>query len=340
MVKIGTIHAIHASEEIFYQINDIFPSIFPNYKFVFTPKLNRNITDSNEQEFLIVTEHERAHRNYKENLAQLKEKYFFPKMSKRIKRFVINCEICKKQKFDTHPNKQIMKPTPIPFFVGEFLQIDIFHVGKKIFYSTIDRFSKFVVLRYAENKLNAQDVIEEILQFFPLCKEVMTDNESIFTSFPMKSLFRRKKITHSLTPIRHSTSNAQVERFHRTLMEIARCLADQGTVSPEEIIFEAVLEYNNTIHSVIQAKPIDVFFNSTSFPNIAQLIRESQISMLNFQNRKRNLKIFEPGELIFVKNDRRDKRSPPYTKHVVKENRDMVVITTKDKEIHKDIIRN
>lgn len=101
-----------------------------------------------------------------------------------------------------------------PTYVGEYLQLDIFHVANKIYYSTIDRYSKFVNLRHAENKLNAHEIVEEILQIFPRCQHIMTDNEPIFNSFPMKSLFKRKGIQHTLTPIRHSTSNAQIERFH------------------------------------------------------------------------------------------------------------------------------
>lgn len=335
----NTINAIHTSEEIFYQIRELLCKNLPTIKFVLTPLVSRDITDPNEQEYLLINEHERAHRNFKENLVQLKKHYFFPKMSQRIKAIGNGCEICKKQKYDTHPTKQVMNATPIPTSVGEYLQIDFFHAGNKMYYSIIDRFSKFVVFRQTENKLNAHESIEEILQFFPSCKHVMTDNDAVFTSFPMKSLFRRKNITHTLTPIRHSTSNAQIERFHRTLIEIGRCLAEQHSLSFEDVVLDTIFEYNNTIHSVIQAKPIEVFFHSENYPNIHELLKASQQSMLQFQNKTRHSKHFNDGDVIFVKNNRRDKRSAPFTKHVVKEDRGVTVITDKDKEIHKDIIR-
>lgn len=334
-----TINAVHTSEEIFYRISQLLHTNFPNVRFVFTTRRNRNISDFNEQEYLVVTEHERAHRNFKENFAQLKEKYFFPKMKQRAKACVVSCEICKKQKYDTNPQKQIMDTTPIPTMVGEYIQIDIFHAGNKIYYSTIDRFSKFLFLRFTENKLNAHEIVEEILQFFPSCKFCMTDNEAIFTSFPMKILFTRKNIIHNFAPIRHSISNSQVERSHRTLIEIGRCLAEQKSLSFVEVIMETVTEYNNTIHSVIQAKPIDVFYHSEKFPKICELIKKAQESMLRFQNKSRVSKYYEPGDIVFVKNNRRDKRSPPYTKHVVKEDKGVMVISDREKKIHKDDIR-
>lgn len=189
-----TVNAIYTSEENFYHMNELLPVRFSHIKFAFTTKITRNIIDENEQEYLMITEHQRAHRNHKENYAQLKEKYFFPKMKDKIKTHVVNCEICKKQKFDTNPKKQVMEPTPIPTFVGEYIQIDVFHAGKRIYFSAIDRFSKFVYFRFSENKHNAHEIVEEILQLFPFCKYCMTDNESIFTSFPMKTLFQRKNI--------------------------------------------------------------------------------------------------------------------------------------------------
>lgn len=334
------LNAIHATEEIFHQIRDLLRENLPQINFVFTTKLNRNISDPNEQEYLIITEHERAHRNFKENFAQLRENYFFPKMKKRIRAHAIHCEICKKQKYETHPKKQIMVATPIPTFVGESIQIDIFYIGGKIYYSVIDRFSKFVFFRFSENKLNSHEVVEEILQFFPRCKSCMTDNEAIFTSFPMQSLFKRKKIIHTHSPIRHSISNAQIERNHRTIIEIARCLAEQNSLSFEDAILRAVSEYNNSIHSVIRAKPIDVFYHSENFPNIPELIKTAQESMLNFQNERRDVKIYLPGDVIFVKNNRRDKRSQTFTKHIVGEDRGMMIITDKMKKVHKDDIRS
>lgn len=133
---------------------------------------------------------------------------------------MLSCDICKKQKFDTRPRKQVLNNTPVPSFVGEYIQTDIFHAGGRIYYTTIDRFSKFVYFRHAESKLNAHVIMKEIFQICPLCKHIMTDNVLTFESFPMKSLFGRLNIEHTFTPIRHSISNSQVERFHRTILEI------------------------------------------------------------------------------------------------------------------------
>ena len=65
--------------------------------------------------------------------------------------------------------------------------------------------------------------VETILQMFPLCTHVITDNESVFIAHVMENLFQRCNVRHVLAPAAHSTSNDLVERLHSTMIEIARC---------------------------------------------------------------------------------------------------------------------
>lgn len=182
--------------------------------------------------------------------------------------------------------------------------------------------------------------MDEILQVFPLCKHIMTDNDSIFTSFTMKSLFKRLNIEQTFAPSRHSTSNAQVERFHRTLIEIARYLSEQRSISFDDVIFDAVREYNNTIHSVTRVKPIDLLYYPGRYPKVSELIKSAQAAMLELQNKNRKFKLSESGDIIFARNDRRDKCCATHTRHVVAEDRGLVVITDNGQTVHKDDIRS
>ena len=81
------------------------------------------------------------------------------------------------------------------------------------------------------------------------------------------------------------------------------------------------------------------FFHSENFPHIPRLIKEAQEKMIQIQNQNRRNKHYNPGDIIFAKNNRRDKRCQTFTKHVVKENDGVNIITDKGKKIHKDNIR-
>lgn len=85
---------------------------------------------------------------------------------------------------------------------------------------------------------------------------------------------------------------------------------------------------------------MDVKQNPKGYPQISEKIRENQEKTLKYHNKKREDRKFEPNEIIYVKSNRRRKDANAYTKHIVKENLKDTVLTTKEKIIHKDNIRN
>lgn len=336
------INAIFTTEEIFFKIKENIKKKFPTVKFVYSPNKTTNIMDRNEQLRIVDETHKRAHRNYKNNILEISEKYFWPQIKKDCKQYSIKCEICLTEKYERHPKKEILKPSPIPTNPGFSIHMDIFHLSNKLFVSTSDRFSKYFYLREIPNKRNIAMVIEEILsQVYPECKEIMTDNELIFTSQMSQALFKQKNIKHITTPVSHSTTNGQVERIHSTILEIANVIARQNETETIDEIFNAVKEYNNTIHSVIKHKPIEVFFNKTNidFDKIKQYLQTNQEKILKFHNKKRSHKIFQAGDIVFMKSDRRRKDKRSYKKYTVREDKNDTIITTTGKVIHKDSLR-
>lgn len=122
-------------------------------------------------------------------------------------------------------------------------------------------------------------------QNYPACKTLITDNDPILVSHAAKAVYRKYKINHITTPVQHSTSNGQVERVHNTLIEIVRCLTKQNSITSSEEIFIAAKAYNETIHSVIGERPIDVKLNPNNFPQIKNRCRNIFIIfMMNLVN--------------------------------------------------------
>lgn len=342
-VAAHNINAIHASEETFFEIKNAIKNKFPTTKFIFSPNKAVNVTDPDEQLRIVENIHNRAHRNYKNNILEISEKYFWPEIRKNCKRCVTRCEICLTEKYERHPKKEILKPTPIPDGPGLSIHMDIFHLSNRLFISIADRFSKYFYLREIPNKRNVALVIEEIIsQIFPECKEITTDNEAIFISQTCRALFRQKNIIQFTTPVGHSTTNGQVERTHSTILEIANSIAKQNSTDTIEEIFNAVEQYNNTIHSVTRCRPSEIFFNggNVDFNAVSENLRIHQEKTLNHHNKKRVHKAFNPGDIVFMKSDRRRKDKKSYTKYTVLEDRKDTILTTGGKIIHKDSLRN
>jgi len=70
-----------------------------------------DLTDENDQENAIISEHRRAHRNSRENKQQLLEKVYFPQMRAKLTKIRKECQTCKEQKYERHPNKPELQST-------------------------------------------------------------------------------------------------------------------------------------------------------------------------------------------------------------------------------------
>lgn len=80
--------------------------------------------------------------------------------------------------------------------------------------------------------------------------------------------------------------------------------------------------------------------NSQNYHGIHERLKTAQDTMLKFENKSRISKQFKQGDVIFVKNNRRDKRAQTHTQHIVKKDWGMTIETNRGTVIHKDSIRN
>lgn len=155
---------------------------------------------------------------------------------------------------------------PISKGVGEMLHMDIFFVDNKKYLTCVDKFSKFLQLFHIRSLNEIAHFIEQVLATNPQCVNITTDNEAVFTSQVVNSQFGSYNIRHHTTPLSHSITNGQVERTYSTILEIARTLAEHRNETISEVIYRAVREYNNSIHSVTQLKPSEVLYHSDKYP--------------------------------------------------------------------------
>lgn len=83
-VKIDVVNALQCDLHMLARFQHRLIELFPSVRFRHTEKLVIDITNPNEQQEIIATEHNRAHRAAQENVKHILEDYFFPKMEKRL----------------------------------------------------------------------------------------------------------------------------------------------------------------------------------------------------------------------------------------------------------------
>lgn len=224
------------------------------------------------------------------------------------------------------------------------MHIDIFSTDKKLFLTCIDKFSKFAIVQpiLARTISEVKNPIMQLINFYPNIKTIYCDNEAAFNSETIVSLLKDSySIDVVNAPPLHSVSNGQVERFHSTLADIARSLKIDGKASDtNDLILMATIEYNKSIHSVTDQKPIDVVHaTQTDFRrSVREKIEKAQQAMLKRNNPARQNRTFE-GEKVFVKNNKRlNKLTPLCSERVVQADLGTSVLL-KGREVHKDNLK-
>lgn len=72
-----------------------FEEAFFTMKFLYTKLFPNDVTNKEDQGAIIEKSHSRAHRNYRENVAQFRQQCCWPLMIKQFKQYVRNCNCCK-----------------------------------------------------------------------------------------------------------------------------------------------------------------------------------------------------------------------------------------------------
>lgn len=345
-IKTNATNAIYCDLTTLAEIQNKVVKSFPGIKFIRSPVLVIDLTDKNDQLEVATNEHNRAHRNLKENAKQISSQYFFPKMSEILKPIVSNCKICLENKYQRKPPKPEIGATPIPNYPGEILHIDIFYTSKQHFITCIDKFSKFAIVHPINSRstIDVKPSILQILGVFQNTKLIVSDNEKAFESNALKNLLRDQfGIEQFFVPTLHSESNGQVERFHSTLLELSRCIQRQQLIQdPIDLIILSTNKYNQSIHSVTKLKPIDALH--TDSPEKLKfikdcLIKEQQKTLERFNANAIN-RTYRPGEKVFVRRNKRlgNKLDKIFVEKAVQQDLGTTVLID-GKRIHKSNLR-
>lgn len=304
-------NAVHCDLPTLAEIQDAIVSQFPSAKFLHTEKMVIDIVREDDQLDIVTTEHNRAHRSLRENITQIMEDYYFPGMKKLLKSIIANCKICKENKYQRNPPTPEIGATPLPQYPGEILHVDILITNKHLFLTSIDKFSKFasVIPIASRSILDVKTGLFQALARFRKVRLIVSDNERSLCSNALGTFLRDHfEIEQFFVPTMHSESNGQVERFHSTLLEIARCVKAQQEINDTvDLILLSTHKYNHSVHSTTGRKPIDIVndVDKDVLKYIGTRIKETQERNLSASNRDLMTRTYQPGEIVFVRRNKR-----------------------------------
>jgi len=147
----------------------------------------------------------------------------------------------------------------------------------------MDKFSKFAMVQPIPWSIeDLEPPLLQLMNVFPKVKAIYCDNEPSLKSQTIVAMLGNYfDVSISNAPPLHSASNAQLERFHSTLIELARCLKiEKGISVTKGLILLATARYIKSIHSVINK-------------NLTR----------NRENAYRRSRVFQVGDKVLVKSN-------------------------------------
>lgn len=166
--------------------------------------------------------------------------FYWEGMKNDVKKFVVECEVCQRAKYEALSSAGLLQPLPVPSKIWEDLSMD-FIVGlpKAKGYDTIlvvvDGLTKFRHFIAVRHPYSAKDItgifIKEVVRLHDFSRTIISDKDRVFISTFWSELFRASRTTLKFSSAYHPQTDGQTEVVNRSLKTYLRsfCFEQQRT---------------------------------------------------------------------------------------------------------------
>ena len=211
-----------------------------------------------------------GHFGVEKTLNRIKKNYWFPKMSKFVRKYVSACLECAYAKNNGSTAREgLLHPitkVEVPFHtlhadhLGPFVKSNR---GNTHLLVVVDAFTKFCFLKPVRNT-NTQNVVrtlDDIFSTFRPPNRLISDRGSCFTSHNFKRFCLSKGVKHILNAVASPRSNGQVERYNRTVLNSLKALnIKHGEKEWDTHLGQIQWGLNNTTQKSTGRTPSEVLF--------------------------------------------------------------------------------
>ncbi|KAL4558063.1 hypothetical protein LXL04_036259 [Taraxacum kok-saghyz] len=204
-------------------------------------------------------------RTYKKLSANI---YWFG-MTKTVKSFVQQCDICQRYKASTLAPVGLLQPLPIPSAIWEDISLDFItglpkSKGFEAILVVVDRLSKYCHFAPLKHLYTARSLAEtflkEIIRLHGIPKTIISDQDPIFLSKFWQEIFKMQGSSLRFSSAYHPETDGQTEVVNRSLETYLCCFAADQPKTWSYWLPWAEFWHNTSYHSSTNTAPFEIVY--------------------------------------------------------------------------------
>lgn len=208
------------------------------------------------------------HLGPEKTLDKIYEKYWFPQMSKCVRKFIDSCIICRSSKGPSGAQQVRLHPIPKTTMPWHTVHIDLTgrlsgKSDRREYASVIiDAFTKYTLLEYtlSLDAACAVRALKKAVSLFGAPKRVIADQGRCYVSTEFKQFCNENNIDLHLIATGSSRANGQVERIMRTLKSLLTIVENDPSKVWRDELDDIQLALNSTRSRVTGYSPTELMF--------------------------------------------------------------------------------
>ncbi|KAK3104940.1 hypothetical protein FSP39_013542 [Pinctada imbricata] len=207
-----------------------------------------------------------GHQGRDRTTSLIKDRFFWPGMTKDIERWIANCGRCIRRKSPTTtraPLKNITTSEPLELVCMDYLCLERSKGGFESVLVITDHFTKYSIAVPTRNqtaRTTAEALFKNFILHYGIPAKLHSDQGANFESKVIKELCALLNIDKSRTTPYHPMGNGQCERFNRTLINMLGTLEEHQKQDWKSYISPLVHAYNCTRHDTTGISPYKLMF--------------------------------------------------------------------------------
>lgn len=190
--------------------------------------------------------------------------YHWPGLRQFVKKFVISCDTCQRNKTVRHKPYGLLQPLPVPETPWSSISMDFIvqlppSNGYTAILVVVDRMTKMSHFIPTTDDIDAAGTVNllmcRVFSLHGLPDDIVSDRGATFTAQFTREFMLALKIKQNLSTAFHPQTDGQTERTNATLEQYLRCFINYQQDDWSTLLPMAEFSYNNTVHASTNQTP-------------------------------------------------------------------------------------